>query len=81
MTLPSAEPAPAGPPGRVALYAPEFAADPHAAYRRMRRVHGPLVPVELAPGVPATLVIGYYQARRILNDPLHFPADPRAGRS
>ncbi|MBZ6230079.1 cytochrome P450 [Streptomyces olivaceus] len=78
MTLPSAESAPTAPPGRIALYAPEFAADPHTAYRRMRLAHGPLVPVDLAPGVPATLVIGYYQARRILNDPLHFPADPRA---
>ncbi|MEU6101716.1 cytochrome P450 [Streptomyces flaveolus] len=78
MTMPSAASAPTSPPGRIALYTAEFAADPHAAYRRMRRTHGPLVPVDLAPGVPATLVIGYYQARRILNDPLHFPADPRA---
>ena len=78
MTLPPAESAPTAPTGRFALYAPEFAADPHAAYRYLRRTHGPLVPVDLAPGVPATLVIGYYQARRILNDPLHFPADPRA---
>ncbi|MYR41909.1 cytochrome P450 [Streptomyces sp. SID5910] len=76
MTMPSA--ASASPSGRIALYTEEFAADPHAAYRSMRRTHGPLVPVDLAPGVPATLVIGYYQARRILNDPLHFPADPRA---
>ena len=43
----------------------------------MRAEHGPLVPVDLAPGVPATLVIGYDQARRILNDELRFPADPR----
>ncbi|MGW0880591.1 cytochrome P450 [Streptomyces sp. NPDC002671] len=64
-------------PARVALYDSEFAEDPHAAYERMRRVHGPLVPVDLAPGIPATLVIGFHQARRILNDPLHFPADPR----
>src|SRR5690606_33136908 len=78
MTMPSAASAPAGEPERIALYSPEFAADPHAMYRRMRVTHGPLVPVDLAPGVPATLVIGYYQARRILNDPLHFPADPRA---
>ncbi|MGV9287784.1 cytochrome P450 [Streptomyces sp. NPDC003719] len=78
MTMPSAASVPTSPPDRIALYSAEFAADPHAAYRRMRQVHGPLVPVDLAPGVPATLVIGYYQARRILNDPLHFPADPRA---
>lgn len=43
----------------------------------MRRRYGSLVPVELAPGVPATLVIGYHTALRILNDPEHFPADSR----
>ncbi|MFQ6226140.1 cytochrome P450 [Nocardia sp. NPDC002869] len=61
----------------VALYAPEFAADPHRAYRTMRADWGSLVPVELAPGVPATLVVGYSTALRILNDPDRFPADPR----
>ncbi|MEE4493032.1 cytochrome P450 [Streptomyces sp. BE230] len=64
-------------PGRVSLYDPGFAADPHAAYERMRKTYGPLVPVELSPGIPATLVIGYPQARRILNDPMYFPPDPR----
>jgi cytochrome P450 len=44
----------------------------------MRERHGSLVPVDLAPGVPATLVIGYYTAVRIFNDPDHFPADPRS---
>ncbi|MBF6175748.1 cytochrome P450 [Nocardia blacklockiae] len=63
---------------RVPLYSPEFAADPHAAYRRMRARYGSLVPIELAPGVPATLVIGYRTAIRIMHDPEHFPADPRA---
>ncbi|MEU2254698.1 cytochrome P450 [Nocardia xishanensis] len=62
---------------RVRLYTEEFAADPHHAYRQMRRQYGSLAPVELAPGVPATLVIGYHTALRILNDPEHFPADPR----
>ncbi len=62
---------------RISLYAAEFAADPHRAYREMRERYGALVPVELAPGVPATLVIGYRTAVRILNDPDHFPADPR----
>jgi cytochrome P450 len=37
-----------------------------------------MVPIELAPGVPATLVLGYHTALQILNDPDHFPADPRA---
>lgn len=62
---------------RVPMYAPEFAADPQAAYREMRRRFGSLVPVELSPGIRATLVIGYRTAVRILNDPDHFPADPR----
>ncbi|MGW5384999.1 cytochrome P450 [Nocardia sp. NPDC003963] len=59
------------------LFAPEFAADPHSYYREMRQQYQSLMPVELAPGVPATLVIDYRTAVRILNDPEHFPADPR----
>ncbi|WP_306307267.1 cytochrome P450 [Nocardia higoensis] len=43
----------------------------------MRERFGSLVPVELAPGIPATLVIGYRTALKILHDPEHFPADPR----
>lgn len=62
---------------RFPLYTEEFAADPHRSYAEMRRRHGSLVPVELCPGVPATLVIGYRTAVRIANDPGHFPADPR----
>ncbi|MFF7939809.1 cytochrome P450 [Nocardia gamkensis] len=62
---------------RVSLYADDYAADPHRVYREMRRRFGSLVPVELAPGVPATLVIGYYTALGIMNDPVRFPADPR----
>ncbi|MFI2285725.1 cytochrome P450 [Nocardia beijingensis] len=62
---------------RVPLYTPDFASDPHRVYREMRRKYGSLAPVELAPGVPATLVIGHRTAVRILNDPEHFPADPR----
>ncbi|WP_433664365.1 cytochrome P450 [Nocardia sp. CA-128927] len=62
---------------RVSLYSAEYAADPHLAYREMRRQYGSLVPVNLSPDVPATLVIGYHTALRILNDPDHFPADPR----
>lgn len=59
------------------MYTQEFADDPHRMYADMRDRFGPLAPVELAPGVPATLVIGYRTALRILNDPAHFPADPR----
>lgn len=63
---------------RIPLYSIEFASDPHSAYRDMRARYGSLAPVELAPGVPATLVLGYHTAVRIMNDPDHFPADPRA---
>ncbi|MET7769564.1 cytochrome P450 [Nocardia sp. NPDC005366] len=62
---------------RVPMYTAEFAADPHRVYREMRSRYGSLVPVELSPGIPATLVVGYYTALRIRNDPDHFPADPR----
>lgn len=68
-----------GSPGAVDSYvrldSSEFAADPHRAYAAMRE-HGPLVPIELSPGVPATLVVGYQVAMRILGDEQHFPADP-----
>ncbi|KAA8881929.1 cytochrome P450 [Nocardia colli] len=36
-----------------------------------------MVPVDVYPGVPATLVLRYRTAVRILNDPGHFSADPR----
>jgi cytochrome P450 len=62
---------------RIPMYTPEFAADPHGMYERMRNLHGSLVPVLLDPEVPATLVIGYQTAIRILHDPERFPADPR----
>ncbi|MGY1900909.1 cytochrome P450 [Nocardia gipuzkoensis] len=62
---------------RVALYSPEFAADPQRAYREMRARYGSMAPVELAPGVSATLVLSYHTAVRIMHDPEHFPADPR----
>ncbi|WP_435211988.1 cytochrome P450 [Streptomyces sp. bgisy034] len=59
------------------MYTSEFAADPYAAYAYMRQLYGSLAPVLLHPGVPATLVIGYHTAVRILHDPERFPADPR----
>ncbi|AHH18393.1 putative cytochrome P450 [Nocardia nova SH22a] len=62
---------------RIPLYSDEFTADPHRVYREMRRLFGPFVPVELAPGVPATLVIGYRAGLEILNDSDRFSADPR----
>ncbi len=61
---------------RVLIHTQDFADDPHPIYGWMR-AQGPMVPVELAPGVPATLVVRYPTALRILHDAEHFPADPR----
>lgn len=75
---PAAGTSPGGPTGpRMPLYTNEFAADPHRVYRQLRDEYGALAPVELAPGVPATLVLDYRTALRILHDPEHFPADSR----
>ncbi|WP_280505072.1 cytochrome P450 [Nocardia farcinica] len=63
---------------RVSLYSPEYTADPHRVYREMRERFGSIVPVEVAPGVPAMLVIGYRTGLRILNDQERFTSDPRA---
>jgi cytochrome P450 len=59
-------------PERFPMYGPEFARDPQALYARMR-AHGDLAPVEIAPGVPATLVLGYDAALEIMRDPDRFP--------
>jgi cytochrome P450 len=61
---------------RLPLHGPEFAADPAGAYAKLRE-HGPLAPVELSPGVPATLVTGYEAALGVLRDPTTFRKDPR----
>ncbi|MBC6469531.1 cytochrome P450 [Actinomadura alba] len=58
------------------MYGPEFAADPGRVYSYLRR-WGPLAPVELAPGVPATLVVGYDAALQVLRDPATFVKDAR----
>ncbi|MEU3659367.1 cytochrome P450 [Streptomyces sp. NPDC032940] len=50
------------------LYGPDFAADPQAYYDYLRH-HGPTAPVELAPGVEATLVTDYTAALQLLRDP------------
>lgn len=63
-------------PAHQSLYGPEFAADPAAVYRRLR-ASGPTAPVELAPGVRATLVTGYDAALHVLRSPETFSKDPR----
>lgn len=63
-------------PERFPLYGAELAEDPAGAYARLRE-HGVVAPVELSPGVPATLVTGYEAALGVLRDPITFPKDPR----
>ncbi|MFB7917506.1 cytochrome P450 [Streptomyces sp. NPDC056061] len=65
------------PPQPLALYGPDFAADPRGHYRRLRE-HGPLAPVRLAPGIDALLVTDYQAAVDLLRDTHTFTKDPRA---
>ncbi|NEW36429.1 cytochrome P450 [Nocardia cyriacigeorgica] len=58
------------------LYTAGFAADPARWFREWEGEFGSLVPVELAPGVPAMLVLGHREALKILHNPDTFPADP-----
>lgn len=62
------------------LYGPEFAADPGAVYQRLRRF-GPFGPVELAPGVTATLVTSMEAALHVLRSPEKFSKDARRWRA
>ncbi|WP_077797337.1 cytochrome P450 [Streptomyces sp. JHA26] len=66
--------------GRVPLYGPEFAAAPQAYYDHLRH-YGPAAPVELAPGVEATLVTDYAAALQLLQDSGTFRKDARRWRA
>ncbi|MEU5338647.1 cytochrome P450 [Streptomyces asoensis] len=67
------------PGGRVPLFGPEFAADPQAYYTYLRH-YGPTAPVEIAPGVEATLVTEYATALQLLQDSGSFRKDARRWR-
>ena len=49
----------------------------HAAYRRLRREHGPVAPVALGPGLEAWLVLGYRELLRLCRDEETFSRDAR----
>ncbi|MFD7710345.1 cytochrome P450 [Streptomyces sp. NPDC059786] len=80
--------APVPPPGcpahnsgrPIPLHTTEFAANPHAFYDYMRQ-HGPAAPVELAPGVEATLVTDYGAALEMLQNPGVFRKDAHGWRA
>lgn len=76
--VPGTSPLIAAPPDeRLALYGPDFAADPHGHYRRLRS-QGPLARVRIAPDVDAMLVTDYHAAVDLLRDTDTFTKDPRA---
>ncbi|MFQ6194290.1 cytochrome P450 [Streptomyces sp. NPDC000405] len=78
---PPAAPPPQAPPATYTpLYGPDFAADPHAVYQRLRQ-HGPAAPVELAPRVRAVLVTDYRAALEVLRSPGRFVKDARHWRA
>ncbi|GAB2909915.1 cytochrome P450 [Streptomyces mayteni] len=64
---------------RVPLHGPEFSADPQRFYDYLRQ-YGPAAPVEVAPGVPATLVVDYSAALQVLQSPELFSKDSRRWR-
>ncbi|HET6860907.1 MAG TPA: cytochrome P450 [Streptomyces sp.] len=64
----------------VPLHGPEFAADPQGFYQHLRG-YGPAGPVELAPGVEATLVTDYSAALHVLQNPDVFARDSRRWRA
>ena len=65
---------------RTRLYGPEAASDPHGIYARLRKEHGPVAPVLLEGDIPAWLVLGYRENRRVLDNPRQFSRDARIWR-
>jgi len=61
---------------RIPLHGEEFTSRPDRVYERLRS-HGPVVPVELEPGVPAMLVVDYDTALQVLRSPHVFAKDSR----
>jgi cytochrome P450 len=66
--------------GAPRLYGPEAATDPQGLYARLRKEYGAVAPVLLEGDVPAWLVLGYRENRRVLDNPLQFSRDSRIWR-
>ncbi|MGS2591213.1 cytochrome P450 [Streptomyces hebeiensis] len=65
---------------RTPLYTGALSADSAGVYDRLRKF-GPAAPVELAPGVEASLVTDYAAALHVLQNPDMFPRDARRWRA
>lgn len=69
-----------GSAGPTRLYGPEAATDPLGIYERLRKEHGSVAPVLLDGDIPAWLVLGYRESRRVLDNPRQFARDGRIWR-
>ncbi|MEU2161496.1 cytochrome P450 [Streptomyces sp. NPDC019208] len=65
-------------PTATALYGPHLDGDAMPAlYEELRRNHGPVAPVTVAPGIEAWLVLGHRELLRLTRDEQDFSHDPR----
>ncbi|MFG2498903.1 cytochrome P450 [Streptomyces sp. NPDC048441] len=69
-----------GPGGVARLYGEAVADDHQGSYERLRKQHGTVAPVLLEGDVPAWLVLGYRENRRVLENPRQFTRDSRIWR-
>ncbi|MGW0731777.1 cytochrome P450 [Streptomyces sp. NPDC002851] len=82
MTHPNPATPPAGCPAHATpLYGDVLTGDTHPLYEQMRRAHGPIAPIELEPGVPAWLVLGYRELLEVTRNEECFSHDSRRWRA
>ncbi|GAB2480906.1 cytochrome P450 [Nocardiopsis aegyptia] len=62
------------------LYAPVPSSGRAELWERLRELHGAVAPVELDPGVPAWLLLGYHENLSVLQNPHLFSRDTRQWR-
>ncbi|MET7637800.1 cytochrome P450 [Streptomyces sp. NPDC005438] len=74
-------PAHNGGSGLTPLYGDILAGDTPSLYRRLREEHGSVAPVELEPGIPAWLVLGYREVLEVTRNETVFSHDPRHWRA
>ncbi|MEU0001214.1 cytochrome P450 [Streptomyces microflavus] len=62
----------------AALYGPDLDGNTMPAlYEELRRAHGPVAPVSVAPGIDAWLVLGHRELLRLTREEQDFSHDPR----
>lgn len=77
MTTPAAAPSGCPATGRPPLTAITQSRDPQQVYQQLRLRHGPVAPVELEPGVPGWLVLGFDELRTLTEREPLFSRDAR----